>query len=116
MAAAHAIPEEAVRTGAGLVDVDAALSKTSITRMPMTSRSARVSCTTGPDGSTIISILDPAGLYSSLTQPDSFGQIAIWGSRAKWGQIAIWGGRASGQIAIWGSRAQTGPAVLTATE
>jgi len=116
MASAHSIPEEAVRMGAGLVDVDAAISKTAITRKSMESRSARVSCTTGPDGSTIVTILDPAALYSSLSQPDSFGQIAIWGSRTKWGQIAIWGGRASGQIAIWGGRAQSGPDILTATE
>jgi serine protease AprX len=116
MAAAHQIPEEAVRMGAGLLDVDGAMSRTDITRKSMESRSARVSCTTGSDGSEIISILDPARLFSTLSDPDSAGQIAIWGSRAQWGQIAIWGGRNSAQIAIWGGRAQTGPDTLTATQ
>ena len=116
MAAAHQIPEEAVRMGAGLLDVRTAISKTAITKQSMESRSARVSCTTGPDGSTLINILDPAGLFVSLTQPDAFGQIAIWGNRAQWGQIAIWGGRNSGQIAIWGGRAQTGSEILTAAQ
>ena len=110
MVSSWSLYQEAVRMGAGAVDIDAALSRTDINRAPMESQSPRVS--PGPDG---VSILDPARLYDSLTG-DGAGQIAIWGSRAQWGQIAIWGGRSSSQIAIWGSRAQTGPDVLTATE
>ncbi|HKY33881.1 MAG TPA: S8 family peptidase [Candidatus Polarisedimenticolia bacterium] len=113
MVSAHPILDDVVRTGAGMLDIVAALGR-SDARRPMTAMSPWVAAPEGEDGSA--AVLDPAHLYGATLDPSVAGQIAIWGRSTQWGQIAIWGRTNSAQIAIWGTRAQTGGSVLTAAE